>query len=326
MKALVTGGSGFIGQHVLRKLVSRGFQVNALVRTPAQASTVQALGAAPFLGDILVAASLPPAMLGVDVIFHLAGWYRIGARDQRMAYPVNVTGFRNVLQTACDSGIPRFIYTSSIGIYGDTHGLLHDETYQRLADQPFITEYDRTKWLAYHEVVRPSITRGVPITVVIPGVAYGPGDPSLIGDLMRLFVRRRLFVLPGPETMHCYAHVEDVAEGIVLAYEKGKIGDGYILAGAALELWQVTSLWAALLHRSAPRFAIPARWLHPLAGLAWVLARLLPMPALLSSDGARLVGASYIASAEKARRELGWQARPVDIGFHQSLAWFLQHS
>ncbi len=325
MKAFVTGGSGFIGHHVVRKLIDRGFQVNALARTPDQASTLQDLGAAPFIGDILDEASLIAAMQGADVVFHVAGWYKIGARHQHMAYPVNVTGTRNVLQSACDLGIPRIIYTSSVGIYGDTHGQMHDESYQRPAALPFLTEYDRTKWLAYHEVARPLIARGVPISVVIPGVVFGPGDPSLIGDLMRLCVRDRLFILPGPETTHCYAHVEDVAEGIILAFEKGHIGESYILAGPALELWQAVAFWAALLGKPAPRFAIPSRWLNRLARLAAIASRLLPMPPLLSPDGARLVGAAYIASAEKARRELGWQTRPLEIGFHDSLTWFLQH-
>ena len=326
MKAYVTGGSGFIGQHVVRKLIARRVQVNALVRTPSQASALQALGAVPYIGDILDEASMVAAMQGVDVVFHIAGWYKIGAKDQRDAYPVNVTGTRIVFQLACDLGIPRIIYTSSIGIYGDTHGQIHDESYQRPAGLPFLTEYDHTKWLAYHEIVKPFIARGVPISAVIPGVVFGPGDPSLIGDLMRLIVRGRLFILPGPETMHCYAHVEDVAEGIILAYEKGGIGESYILAGPALELWHAVSLWAALLGKPAPHFSIPSRWLNPLAGLASLVGRLLPMPPLLSADGARLVGASYIASAEKARRELGWQTRPVEIGFHDSLTWFLQHS
>jgi dihydroflavonol-4-reductase len=321
MKVFITGANGFIGKHVVKKLVSRGHEVWGLVRDEERAAEIRCPGVRLVTGDILRPETFIPAMRDAGVVYHLAAWYKVGTSQQEQAEPTNVGGTRNILEAAFELHIPRIIYTSSIGIYGDTQGAFHTEELLKPEQQFFLTEYDRTKWLAHYKVALPLITKGAPITIVIPGVAYGPGDPSLIGDLMRAFQKGWLVFFPAPETMHCFTHVEDVAEGIILAAEKGRLGESYILAGRPLAFWQAAKLWAIYAKRPAPRVFIPSRFLNSLEGLARIMRNIVPLPNLLSPDGARLAGATYLAYAEKARKELGWNSRSVEVGFKETFDW-----
>src|SRR5690554_4242056 len=208
MKAFVTGGSGFIGRHLVRKLVERGYDVVALARSPESAQLLTALGARVAQGDISDESSMREPMRGADVVFHVAGWYKIGADDWMKAETINVGGTRKVLRLAHELGVPRIIYASTVAVFGDTGGRLVDENYR--SNGPFLSEYDRTKWLAHYKVAEPLIEQGAPITIVMPGGVYGPGDHSMIGELMRQFYNGMPAVL-GPETTLTYAHVEDIA-------------------------------------------------------------------------------------------------------------------
>jgi nucleoside-diphosphate-sugar epimerase len=184
-----------------------------------------------------------------------------------------------------------------------------------------LTEYDRTKWMAHYQVALPLIERGAPITILMPGAVYGPGDTSLVGDLMRAFYMGLFPVLPGPELTLTYVHVEDVAQGHLLAAERGKPGEAYILTGPALSLHDAVHLLASVSGRAAPLFDVPARWLQPLAPVMGFLSGTLPIPPLMSQDTLQMLGATYIARADKARRELGWKARPVEEGFGETMDW-----
>ncbi len=318
MKAFVTGGSGFIGRHLVRKLVERGYDVVALARSPESAQLLTALGARVAQGDISDESSMREPMRGADVVFHVAGWYKIGADDWMKAETINVGGTRKVLRLAHELGVPRIIYASTVAVFGDTGGRLVDENYR--SNGPFLSEYDRTKWLAHYKVAEPLIEQGAPITIVMPGGVYGPGDHSMIGELMRQFYNGMPAVL-GPETTLTYAHVEDIAEGIILAAEKGRVGESYVLAGPPVPLGEMVDFWSYLTGKSAPALRIPARYLHPFAPLIGVLSSLLPLPAFFSREAAEVVGATYMASADKAHKELGWQPRPLQAGMLETFEW-----
>ncbi|OGO35644.1 MAG: hypothetical protein A2W35_05190 [Chloroflexi bacterium RBG_16_57_11] len=317
MKIFVTGGTGFIGQRVVQKLVDRGHLVQALVRSHRAVAQVEILGAQPVWGDITASESMHDAIHGSDAVFHLAAWYKVGTRDIRRAELINVQGTQNVLELAFNLKVPRVLYTSTLAVYGDTHGAFPDESYEPPAG-PFLTEYDRTKYLAHYQVALPLIQRGAPITILMPGIVYGPGDPSLIGQMMRMFYRGLFPVLPGPELTITYAHVEDVAEGHVLALERGKPGEVYHLAGPALTLEEAVRLWSQASGRRAPFFSIPARVVKPLAPLVVVLGKLLPLPEVLSRDTFAILDATYLGRSDKALRELGWTRRPLDVGFQET--------
>lgn len=336
--AFLTGGSGFIGGHLIRQLIAKGYTVRALVRSESSAHKVMSLGAQPILGDLEDDAALRSGMTGCDVVFHLAAWYKLTRRNADQAYAINVEGTRRVLSIAYEVGVPRIVYTSTIAAFGDTGGKLVNETYHyrpptdlmvgacqpTQSPQPadaLRTEYDRTKYLA-HEAALELMRAGAPIITVMPGGVYGAGDTSSIGEMMKLFLRGLLIALPGPETTLTYAHVEDIAAGHILAAEQGKVGESYILAGPALTLAEVVALWAELTGKPRPLLGIPARFLRPFAPLMDVLQEKLPLPNALSGEALRILGATYIARSDKAMRELGWQPRPLADGMRETLQAF----
>ncbi len=220
------------------------------------------MGAEVVFGDITDVSSMRESMQGSDVVFHLAGWYEIGAVDREQMEITNVGGTRKVLRLAHELGVPRIIYTSTVNVFGDTKGEFVDETY--FNDGPFLTEYDRTKWLAHYKVAVPLMEKGAPITIVMPGPVYGPGDQSIIADVMRMFYRG-FPIIPGPDTVLTFTHVEDVAEGHLLALEKGRIGETYILTGPAIPLGEMIDFWAHLTGQDLRRrFVCRHLWCVPL--------------------------------------------------------------
>lgn len=317
MKAFVTGGTGFIGQHVLRKLLERDVEIVALARSESSAAALYEAGAEPVLGDIADKATMRESMAGADVVYHIAGWYRVGG-DWMEAERINVGGTRAVLTLAHELEIPRIVYVSTIAVFGDTQGKLVDESYR--TNGPFPTEYERTKWLAHYKVAEPLIEEGAPIVIVMPGGVYGPGDHSIIGEMMRLFYQG-LPVLPGPETTFTFAHVEDIAEGIILAAEKGKSGESYILAGPAVPLGEMMEFWSYLTGRPAPAISIPARFVRPLAPVMGLVNAVLDLPSAFSREATESLGVTYMARADKARAELGWKPRPLQSGMKETFRW-----
>ncbi|MEM7116857.1 MAG: NAD-dependent epimerase/dehydratase family protein [Chloroflexota bacterium] len=320
-KAFLTGGSGFIGQHLVQKLVDRGYAVVALARSTASAEILARLGADVVLGDILDTASMREGMADSDVVFHVAAWYKLGGPDWMAAEAINVGGTRKVLKLAYELGVPKIVYTSTVAVFGHTQGQLVDESYSQ--DGPFLTEYDRTKWLAHYKVALPFIEKGAPITIVMPGGVYGPGDTSAIAQMMRLFYQG-VPALTGPSTTLTYAHVEDVAEGHILAAERGKIGESYILAGPAIPLGEMVDFWGYLLERPTPNLRIPAAALRPFAPLMGVVHPLLALPDIFSQEATASIGATYMARSDKARAELGWTTRPLQTGMLETFAWIAE--
>ena len=318
MKAFVTGGSGFIGQQVVRKLQERGYEVFALARSEQSTAVLQELGCTVVPGNITDMASMREGMAGSDIVFHIAAWYKIGNVDWVKAEAINVGGTRKVLRLAHELGIPKIIYTSTIAIFGDTKGQLVDESYYK--GGPFLTEYDRTKWLAHYKVAMPLIEKGAPITIVMPGAVYGPGDTSTLAQMMRLFYRG-LPVLTGPEMTLTYAHVEDIAEGHLLAAEKGRTGESYILAGPAIPFGEMIDFWGHLTGKATPLVRIPAKFITPFAPLVGTVSNILPLPEVYSEDSVNILNTTYIARADKARAELGWQTRPLQTGMLETFEW-----
>jgi nucleoside-diphosphate-sugar epimerase len=179
MRYFLTGATGFIGSRLAGQLREASHQVAAVVRDQARASDLAQLGVELFRGDVTDKESMRTAMAGADGVFHLAGWYHIGAKDTRDAVRVNVDGTRNTLELMRELGIAKGVYTSTLAANSDTHGQLVDETYRYSG--PHLSEYDRTKWVAHYEVAQPMIAAGLPLIIVMPGVTYGPGDTSPIG-------------------------------------------------------------------------------------------------------------------------------------------------
>ena len=319
MKAFVTGGTGFIGRALIRQLIARGYRVHALARSQDGAAALQALGATVVPGDVTDRESMRAAMRGSDVVFHLAAIYNYSPAAQAQCEPINVEGTRVVLGLAHELRVPRIVYTSTLAVFGDTHGELPDESYR--ADGPFLTEYDRTKWQAHYEVALPLIEQGAPIIIVMPGAVYGPGDTSWLAEAMRLFHRGLMPLVPGPESVVTYAYVDDVAEGHILAAEKGRVGESYILAGPAVPLGEMVDFWAQLTGKRPPAARVPTRLVRPLAPAVARLQPALSLPQLFGEDMVRMMGVSYAGRADKARAELGWRPRPLQTGMLDTFEW-----
>ncbi|MCA9931016.1 MAG: NAD-dependent epimerase/dehydratase family protein [Anaerolineales bacterium] len=321
MKAFVTGGTGFIGKHVVQKLLARGYEVFALARSERSAAVLVNMGAQVVPGDITDTESMRGGMSGCDLVIHLAAWYKLGATDWMQAEAINVSGTRKVLRLAHELDVPKIVYVSTVAVFGDTKGHLVDESY--FQGGPFLTEYDRTKWLAHYKVAAPLIEKGAPIIIAMPGGVYGPGDTSVLAEMMHLFYRG-LPAVPGPETTLTYAYVEDIAEGIVLAAGKGKIGESYILTGPAIPLGEMMDFWGYLTGRPAPRLRIPAMMLRPFAPLMGSLNKFIPLSPAFSQEAIASLGATYMARSDKAREALGWETRPLQTGMLETFAWIAE--
>jgi dihydroflavonol-4-reductase len=319
MKAFVTGGTGFIGRDVVRLLGQRGYQVYALARSDHGAGVVSRLGAIPVPGDINDRESMRESMQDSDIVFHIAGIYDFTPGALAQAETINVGGTRNVLELAYELEVPKIIYTSSLAVFGDTRGELPDESYY--TEGPFPSEYDRTKWKAHYEVAIPLIEQGAPIIIVMPGQVYGPGDNSWLAQMMRLFYRDMLPALPGAETVITWAHVGDIAEGHLLAAEKGRLGESYILAGPSVPLGEMVEFWSQLTGKSSPVVRIPARLARGVAPVAGRVQSTLSLPSVFSEALVSLLGVTYTGRSDKARAELTWRPRPLQSGMMETFEW-----
>lgn len=317
MRYFLTGATGFIGGRVARMLVDAGHDVVALVRSPEKAAPLAELGITLAHGDITDRESLRAPMTGVDGLFHIAAWYRVGARDASMAERINVEGTRNVLTMMRELGIPKGVYTSTLAVHSDTHGRLVDEDYRY--DGPHLSHYDRTKWRAHYEVALPLIDEGLPLVVVMPGLVYGPGDTSAVATAFRQYLAGRLPLLP-LETTFCWAHVDDVARGHLQAMERGTPGRCYHLAGPPHTMIEGFELAERLTGRKAPRLRLGPGVLRGMARLMDVVGRVIPLPETYAAESLRVTaGTTYIAANDRARRELGFDPRPLAEGLPDAL-------
>ena len=317
MRYFVTGATGFIGGHLVRQLVEAGHEVVALVRIPPKARPLAKLGVQVFKGDVTDRETLRAPMEDVDGVFHLAGWYKVGVRDARAAEPVNVQGTRNVLATMEELGIPRGVYTSTLAVSSDTGGELKDEGYRHHG--PHLSEYDRTKWLAHYQVAEPLMAEGLSLTVVMPGVTYGPGDTGPIRPLLLRYLEGRLRTLP-EETAFCWGHVEDTARGHLLAMEKGEPGEAYIIAGPPHTLVEAFRMAEETTGIPAPPRRASPRTLRFLAVIMRGVAAVVPVEGPYHPETLRVsAGVTYLGSNAKARRELGFAPRPLREGLEETL-------
>lgn len=323
MKYFVTGATGFIGSRLVPKLIAQGHAVTCLVRNPAKAASLKKPGATLAQGDVTDKASLLEPLRGVDGVFHLAGLYELGREYHDRMRAINVEGARNVFEAAIEAGVPRIVHTSTIGVFGNTHGQLPDETY-RVSKSELSSEYERTKWAAHYEVALPMIQRGAPIIIIQPGAVTGPGDASPLAQMFEMFLRR-MPVMFGAKSGVTWAHVDDIADGHSLAMEQGRIGEAYILAGPALTYRESMQVFEKISGIGAPKVWLPGWAAGATAGLVGALERAFNTKLMFSSEAlSTLNDYTFYGSADKAKRELGWQPRPVEQVFQEVLAHEIQ--
>ena len=318
MRIFVTGGTGFIGGHVVRQLRARGDEVVALARSAAKAAPLRELGCEIAEGDLSAVKTIRDAMEGCDAAIHAGAVYEVGIRKSEHAalYESNVQGTENVIDAAIDARVPRIVYVSTCAIFGDTHGKVVEEGFRRESDYP--SEYERTKTLA-HEVAEDRIAKGAPIVIVQPGGVYGPDDHSEIGNVIDQVSKGKLPAKAFPESGFMFCHVEDIAAGIVLALDKGAIGEAYVLSGHQGTLDELIEKVAAIAGRKPPRFTMPAAVLKAMAPLGPVIGPAMGFPPNLGEVIRSTDGVTYWATDAKARRELGFAPRDFETGLRETV-------
>jgi nucleoside-diphosphate-sugar epimerase len=317
MRYFVTGATGFIGGRVARQLLAAGHAVVATVRDPVKAADLAALGAEVVPGDVTDRASLRAPMTGADGVFHIAGWYKVGAKDAAPGVAINIEGTRNVLETMRELGIARGVYTSTLAVNSDTHGHEVDEMYRYYG--PHLSAYDRTKWVAHYEVAEPLIKAGLPLVIVMPGVVYGPGDTSTIRTTFIQYLKRKLPLLP-QGTAFSWGHVDDIARGHILAMEQGQAGQAYIIAGPTHTLIDALELAQHITGIPAPKRHLSPGALKTMASVMGAVGKLAPLPEEYTAEYLRVsAGVTYIGSNAKARHDLGYAPRSLEVGLTETL-------
>lgn len=314
---LVTGASGFIGWHVAHKLLARGEQVRALVRPSSQ---LRDLEVERFTGDLRDFASLQAAVAGCRAVFHVAADYRLWASNPSELYESNVQGTRNLMEAARQAGVERVVYTSTVGCIGMPAQREGDET-----TAVGITEmhgaYKRSKFQA-EQVVLEFARAGLPVIIVNPTAPVGDHDfkPTPTGKIILDFIRGAMpaFLDTGLNLVD----VRDIADGHLLAYDRGKSGERYILGCDNLTLEQIFAHLERVSGKKAPRWRVPypVAFAAGVASTAW--ANLSGREPKAPLDAVKMARKKMFVSADKAKRELGFQPSPVDAALQRAVEWF----
>jgi dihydroflavonol-4-reductase len=317
MRVFVTGATGFLGSALAAALQERGDNVVALVRSPAKASDLAALGYDTVVGDLADVEALRSGMDSADAVVHAAAIYDAGVPASRRGefYDVNVAGTQRVLEGAARAGVGRILYVSTVNALGNSRGAIGDEQTQH--DGNYLSLYDETKHQA-HLVAERAIAEGLPVVIVMPSAVYGPGDKSPIRLPLDLFLKGRMPMMMMGHSGFSYAYIDDVIAGMLAALDRGRIGESYILSGDNMTLREFISVAAELTKRRAPRREVPMPVLRAIAPLGPVLAPLLGLrpnmrETIAAGDG------TYYARHDKATAELGYEPRPLREGLRQTL-------
>jgi nucleoside-diphosphate-sugar epimerase len=320
VKVFVTGGTGFIGGEVVRQLRARGDEVVCLVRNPEKGATVSALGCEIVSGDLGDAEALRGGMEGCDGVVHAAAMYEVGipASQRPAMWEANVAGTERVLKTALEAGVPKLVYVSTVGVFGNTHRRVVDESYEH-PGREFTSYYEETKLEAHRIAKRMIAEQGLHGVIVQPGGVYGPGDTSQVADLLEQFLAGRLPLLPFPELGICLSHVEDIAAGILLALDKGELGETYVISGPVTTMREAIETVATATGRKAPKRAMPVGLLKAMTPIGPLVGKLMGQPPNLRELISSADGVTFWASHEKASRELGYAPRGLEEGLRQTL-------
>jgi len=321
-RTLVTGASGFVGSAVARALIAAGHEVRALVRAQSPRDNLAGLDLEVVEGDMRDPASLDRAMSGTTNLFHVAADYRLWARDPAEILRNNRIGTEAVMESALRQGLERIVYTSSVA----TLALNPDGTpateRDALTEERAIGAYKRSKVAAERVVQKMVAERGLPAVIVNPSTPIGPRDikPTPTG---RIIVEAAGGRMPGyVDTSLNFVHVEDVAAGHLAAFERGRVGELYILGGQNASLAELLGDIARIVGRRPPWLRIPRPPLYPLAWLAEAGARVTRREPFVTLDGLRMAKYRMVFSSAKAEQELGYRARPYGEGLAEAIDWF----
>jgi len=325
MKALVTGATGFVGAAVARALLNAGIEVRVLVRRGADLRNLEGLKVEQSEGDLLDRDSLRRALTGCRHLYHVAAHYALWAKDPAIFYRVNVDGTRMLLETAGEVGIERIVYTSTIGAIGlpKDGGPGTEETPVSL--EQMAGHYKRSKFLAEQEVLKLA-REGLPVVIVNPSAPVGERDvkPTPTGQMIVDFLKGRM--LAYIETGMNLIDVDDVAAGHLLAMQRGRTGERYILGTRNLSLLEIFQILSRVTGIPAPRLKLPWRAVLPLAHVnRWIADYVTRRPPRIPLEGVRMAKYTMHYDCCKAVRELGLPQTPVEVALEKAVRWFREH-
>jgi len=323
---LVTGATGFVGSAVSRKLLSRGAVVRVLVRPDSDRSNLKGLDVDVREGDLLQPDSLAKAVAGCEGLFHIAADYRLWTRDPESMFRANVDGTRAILRAASEAGITRAVYTSSVAVLGiDPSGRPSDEN-TPVGYDDMIGIYKQSKYRAEEAAMLEIQETGLDCVIVNPSTPIGPRDikPTPTG---RLVVEAAAGRMPAyVDTGLNIAHVDDVAEGHLLAFQHGQCGRRYILGGDDMSLREILESVALAANVKPPKFQIPRAPIYPFACFAELWCRMTGRGEPFATvDGLKMSKKKMYFSSKRAEDELGYQHRPGQDALKDAVKWFLDH-
>ena len=326
MTTLLTGASGFVGSAVLRRLLEAQHDVRVLLRPRADQRNLEGLEVEVRTGDLTDRTSLERAVKGCSALFHAAADYRLWVPRPAEVFAANVDGTRDLMEAAGNAGVTRIVYTSSVATLGHfADGRPADETAAATAND-MIGPYKESKYLAEKAVRRMAKTDGFPVVIVNPSTPLGPRDlkPTPTGRMIVEAASGRMSAYV--DTGLNIVHVDDVADGHLLAFERGELGERYILGGENMSLREILLEISDITGGPPPRFALPHALVFPIACLAEVWNRLSrARNPLMTLDGVRMARRRMYFSAAKARRELGYSPRPAREALADAVDWFRRH-
>ena len=323
MTVLITGASGFVGSAVLRRLLGEGAAVRALVRPASDRRNLDGLNVEVVTGDLSDRDSLARAVRGCEALFHVAADYRLWTRDADAMMRTNIGGSRDIVRAAAEAGVARIVYTSSVATLGlNADGSPADEdTEVTLSDM--IGPYKQSKFMAEEEVLRLAHRHGAPVVIVNPSTPAGPRDikPTPTG---RMIVEAASGRMPAfVDTGLNIVHVDDVAQGHLMAWRRGKIGQRYVLGGDNMALSDILAGIARPSGRRPPRIRIPHGAIMPIAYMAEAWTRITGgTEPFVTVDGIRMARKKMYFSSAKAERALGYRHRPAAAALNDAVAWF----
>jgi dihydroflavonol-4-reductase len=320
--AFVTGASGFVGSAVARQLAAKGYKLRLAVRSNSRLDNINGLDAEVVVADMRDAGTMMRAIRGAQYLFHVAADYRLWARDPSEIVRNNLEGTRAVMKGALAAGVERVVYTSSVAtLKPHDDGSPADETSRHTVDTA-IGAYKRSKLVAERLVERMIEDEGLPAVIVNPSTPIGPRDikPTPTG---RVIVEAALGRIPAfVDTGLNLVHVDDVAAGHILALEKGRIGESYVLGGQDVGFRDMVGAIAGMVNRNAPKIGLPRVPLFPIAWIAEGVARITGKEPFITADALKMAKYMMFFSSAKAERELHYAARPYRDALADALAWF----
>ena len=325
MKTLITGANGFVGSAVMRHCLDAGQEVRVIVRPGSNRKNLVDLDVEIFEGDLQDKISLQNAVKNCNAVFHVAADYRLWIPDPDNMYQTNVKGTRDLMLASAETGVDKIVYTSSVAVLGvNSDGTpANEETPVTVGD--IIGHYKRSKYLAEKEVSKLVNKNGLPAVIVNPSTPLGPRDikPTPTGNIILDTLNDRMpaYVDTGLNIVH----VDDVAKGHLLAFEKGKIGERYILGGENLSLQAILGIICELADKQAPKIKLPHNLILPDAWCMERWADISKKEPRATVDGIRMSKKLMYFSSDKAINDLGYEVRPVKEAIRDAIDWFIEN-